>query len=197
VDELIELIVTKLGPRERRNYFPSDLSPLFDRLHAHEDFEQHVVATHAANFFAEFVDLEERERDLVMTVFANGCPGDMPENMHLHLEKIRRWLGIEPADISGVLKRMTPFGFEYELRESGEDEPGESPEDKLLALRWLDLAVPESPDDPPPDEELVMTVVVELVHLLTEDRCNECYRGVIERCDFSSLGPLDHSDATA
>lgn len=47
--------------------------------------------------------------------------------------------------------------------------------------------VPDDPDDPPPDEDLAMAVVVGMVEILTEDRCAECYRGVIERCDFASL----------
>ena len=57
----------------------------------------------------------------------------------------------------------------------------------LLALWWIDTMVPDDPDDPPPDEDLAMAVVVGMVEILTEDRCAECYRGVIERCDFASL----------
>jgi hypothetical protein len=83
----------------------------------------------------------------------------MPENMHLHLEKVRRWLKIEPDSVPGMLKRMSPFGFDYSLK-SDPEEPGEDPDDMLLALRWVDMMLPDDPNDPPPDEDFVMTVVV-------------------------------------
>ena len=122
-EELTALIVTKIGPRERTNFLPDDLSRLFARLGIDDEADQQAATRHAQSFFHEFHDLDAKERELVVAVFSAGCPGEMPENMHLHLEKIRRWLKIEPDSIAGMVKRMSPFGFEYSLK-SDPDEPG-------------------------------------------------------------------------
>ncbi len=185
-EELVLLIVEKLGPIERKDFIPDDLSRLYAHLGTHGEEECAAVAQVARSFFSEFSELNADERRLVFTIFTRGCPGAMPENMHIHVEKIRRWLDIDPGDLSGILKRISPFGFRFQrYRDEDEFDDGD---DEMVSINWIDLTVREGENELGPDEDFVMSVAVGIFDVMQEDYCDECVQGVIERCDFSPLG---------
>jgi TIR domain len=186
-DDLVDLIGQKLGPKERRNYFPPDLGRLFEHLGIEDPDLKDWATNHAQSFFSEFIDLDPTERRLVFNIFARGCSGNMPVDMHVSTEKLGRWLTIDPGDVPGKLKRIRPFGFEYRIYRDEEEAADES-DYQMVALTWKDLSVYGDEDDSV-DEDFVMEVVSAVIHIVAEDFCTQCVNGVIDRCDFSPLEP--------
>jgi len=184
VDDLVELISKKLGPRERRNYLPPEMDRLFEHLELEDAGQIEWATRHAVSFFYEFADLKPEERRVVFNILTRGCPGNMPVDVHVSLERLSRWLGVEPTEVVRTLKRLRPFGFEFSTYGDAAETEDES-DDQMVALSWQDMNV----YDEEFDEEFVMQVVVAIVETMSEDHCPQCVNGVIDRCDFSPLAP--------
>jgi TIR domain-containing protein len=87
---LAKLIAKKLGPRVRKNFFPPEPDRLFVALGADSQDEQRAVQSIAASFMRMLTRMNVDERRLVAHVFAEGCRQDLPDNIHMSLDLLRR-----------------------------------------------------------------------------------------------------------
>lgn len=179
--ELAGLIQSKLGPRPRKNYFPPVPDRLFAALGATSADEKDAVLEIAQSFMGSLLRMTPEERRLLASIFASGCRSEMPNNVHIDLDLLRRDLGHTPAEALSILRRMGSLGIELEMRNNDPDH-GE-----MIAVQWWDLVLRE------PDsivEEFSYDRSTEIAVAMLEvglDRCVQCTQRRIQELDFSDL----------
>lgn len=104
------------------------------------------------------------EHRLVAPIFTEGCRTQLPDNMHISLDIMRRDLGIAPSAIVERMRAMASIGFEEEIR---------SDEDTEMTCSWCDGAT---------------EVAVRMLDVgIGDDGCRQCAEQCIESLDFSLL----------
>lgn len=187
---LAALINMKLGPRVREKYFPPEPDALFEALDATADEEKEAVRGVASGFMLSLGRMTEEERWLLGTIFAVGCPSEMPQNMHVELDIIRRDLAMPIAEVQSKLRGMSALGVEMEIRESGDE--GASHEDATIAISWSDHTI--HPDDSLAQEfafERSTEIAAAMLEVGMDHYCLECARDRIVAMDFSGLAQND------
>lgn len=132
--ELVNLISQKLGPRHRGNYFPPHPDRLFKALGAKGKRHQSDVQRIAYAFFRVMSRMTAEERVLIHRVFANSCPAELPDNVHINLDLLRRVTGTPIAEIVEDVSHMASLGFFSKVRDGHDDEQPDS--DPYLVLEW-------------------------------------------------------------
>ncbi|RZT15199.1 TIR domain-containing protein [Kribbella sp. VKM Ac-2569] len=181
-DEVAALVVEKLGPRARENYFPPKPDLLFKALELEDPAEQDQAYAVATNFMNTLRRMSEAERRLIAQLFVYGCKSELPENVHDSLDLIRRELEVTPAETLATLRGVRSLGFKAEERS---DPDGEG--DDLVVVSWDNQVVYE--DDAMDDfnMEYSTLVAVEMLTVGSGDRCAQCARNCVEAMDFSNL----------
>lgn len=179
---LVELILEKVGATQRREYFPPEPDRLFTRLRIRSAKARSHAHSQALGFFNVLRRMTAEERDAVLTVMLLGCPAELPKNLHIHVDLLRRVTGKPPLRLKRILGGLSSLGFTCSLRPqqdhgAGPDRlPGSSQE---FVLDWTDLS--DESDYP------ALLAAREMVLGATEDYCEEHGRQFLERLDFSQL----------
>lgn len=179
---LVELILEKVGATQRREYFPPEPDRLFTRLRTHSAKAREHARSQALSFFNVLRRLTAEERDAVLTVMLLGCPAELPQNLHIHVDLLRRVTGKPPLRLKRILGGLSSLGFNCSLRPQQDHGagpnrlPGSSQE---FVLDWTDLS--DDSDYP------ALLAAREMVLGATEDYCEEHGRQFLERLDFSQL----------
>lgn len=125
----------KLAPRVRERFFPAKPVKLFTALAAASSAERRAAENVARSFMETLIRMTLDERRLLAHLFAEGCRTQLPDNVHINLDIVRRDLGFAPTDVLERLRAMTSLGFELEVR------PDEEHGDDVLAVRWIDTMI--------------------------------------------------------
>ena len=188
---LADIVLQKLGNPLRQEYLPPVLDRLFERLEIDEDDHetQASVESQARSFFEVLRRMTLDERNVIFSLIRSGCYTDMPDNVHINTDLLRRLSGKPVARLKRLLGGIRSLGFECSIRESTEDEAcvhgtvlGDS---YLFELNWVDLSDGGG-------EYPALLVASEMVAGATENYCEEHGGLFLERLDFSQL-----SSATA
>ena len=190
---LAKLIAEKLGPRVRQNFFPPEPDLLFSALAADSADEQRAVRSIATSFMRVLTRMTADERRLVAHIFAEGCREDLPDNIHMSLDLLRRDFGVAPTGIVERMRAMTALGFEQEIGTA------EDHDDDVIIVSWSDTVNYE--DDTFVQDfafEMATEVAVRMLDVAAGGpRCQEHAEQFVEhlaRLDFSGLAS---STATA
>lgn len=183
--DLANLALQKLGNPLRRDYLPPVLDRLFERLGIEEDEDAKASArSQAWSFFQVLRRMTVDERTVVLKLLRFGCPEDLPQNVHIDTDLLRRLTGKSVARLKRLLGGIRSLGFECSIRESTDEEArvhgtvlGDS---YLFELNWIDLS-----DD---GEYPALFVAHEMVAGATENYCEEHGEEFLDRLDFSQLG---------
>lgn len=179
---LPRIISKKLGPWVRRKFFPPEPDNLFSALGAASPDERHAVGRIAVSFMQTLMRMTVNERSLVVHIFADGCRTQLPNNVHISLDIVRRDLGIAPTALVGRLRAMASIGFEEKIR--SDEERG----DDVLVVRWIDTITYE--DDFTIDfaDERATEVAVRMLDVgIGDEGCQQCAEQCIDSLDFSLL----------
>lgn len=187
---LADLINRKIGPRVREKYLPPEPDALYDALGATTDEEKEAVRSVANGFMLSLSRMTEDERWLLGTIFAIGCPSEMPDNMHVELDIVRRDLKMPIAEVESTLRGLRALGVEMELRESGDE--GASHDDATIAVSWADHMI--HPEDSLAQEfafERSTEIAAAMLEVGMDHYCLQCARDRIVAMDFSGLARVD------
>lgn len=190
---LSALIAGKLGKTSRQQYLPPTLDRLFESLEIEDDQEaQDHVSARAFSFFEALGRMTPDERDAIIALFRYGCPTDLPDNIHIDVDFLRRLTGKSVARLKGLLGGLRSLGFGCSLSKSNKDEtdlPGTMLGDAyFFRLRWLDLNVRE--ESPALEQQIpAMLVARRMIDLVAENYCVEHGAEALDRLDFSPLAP--------
>jgi hypothetical protein len=180
--KLAKLISQKLGPRVREKFFPPEPDKLYAAFGTSSSEERDAIRRVAISFMQTLIRMTVDERRLIAHIFAEGCWTQLPDNVHISLDIVRRDLSIAPAAAVESLKGMASLGFEQEI---GSDEDHG---DDIIVVRWIDTM--NYDDDTTADfsYERATEVAVRMLDVgAGDDGCKECRRQCVETLDFSLL----------
>ena len=184
-NELADLIIRKVGTQQRKHYLPPNLDRLFERLGITDDVEARDEAVeHARAFFSVLRRMTTDERKAVTGLIQLGCPEDLPDNLHVDADLLRRHTGLPVARLKGLLGGVGSLGFASSIREGREHDsglPGTTLGDtEVFYLEWVNLT--RTQHGLP-----ALVVASEMILRATADYCAEHGAPFLERLDFSQL----------
>ena len=143
-EELSEMIIEKVR-KGRSEYFPLELDRLFDRLDVADETDEvkEDVRAVAYHFFDYLRRMSDEERSTVISLFGFGCPGEMPENIHIHTDLLERHTGFTFERLKTTLDGINSLGFECYIRFIEHSNQGDnrtlSDGHSEFVLEWRDL----------------------------------------------------------
>ncbi len=183
--ELADLIREKIGDRPQEEYFPPIPDRLFARLRAKTERAQDRIHVQALVFFEALQRMSPDERLVVTTAFRRGCIGELPDNVHVDLDLLRRYTGFPVAKLKRLLGGLRSLGFYCSLRDAHgcEDTIGGS---ELIVVTWDHLLDMSS--------KKATLIAREIIVGATDDYCEDCGMQALQRLDFSQLASATMSE---
>jgi len=137
--ELVSLIQQKLAHFPKEEVLPEKLDELLASLSVEEEMEVEEVSIITHDFFNTLKKMSESERLVVFTILLQGCPSELPENVHMSLDLIRRSTGMSIVKIMRLLGEVRSLGFYSQINDGGCDEEslGTLP---VAYLEWHNLS---------------------------------------------------------
>ena len=176
--QLADLVQSKIGARQITNYFPPVPDKLFHRLGLVNLAERNKVAAKSHSFFFHLGRMTPEERNVLTTVFRFGCSIELPENIHINLDYLRRLTGMSPSRCLRILTGTRSLGVESKIRKSRR---GDS-EGDVVVVEWHDMRV--SNEDP---NSNATGIANEVIQTALEGYCDKCGPDQLARLDFSQL----------
>jgi hypothetical protein len=110
--QLSDLIVKKVGIPAQSYYLPPMPDRLFARLKANTARSRRYVTQQAQEFVDALERMSDIEKKLLADIFMYGCPADLPHNIHIDNDLLRRITGLPPATCVRKFQRMASLGFQ-------------------------------------------------------------------------------------
>jgi hypothetical protein len=180
VEELCEVIIKKIGPRPREDYFPPAPDRLFKIFKARSRKDRDFIKSAAYRFFQSLSRMSIEERGFVYDVFVNCCPAELPENVHINLDLLRRITEMQPAKIKKIAAGIQSLGFDYSIREKHDLESEEDDGGPIFVLEWHNMSLQYGGNH--------TLIANEVITCVTDQYCDEHARMMFERLDFGQLG---------
>lgn len=178
--EFSEIVVSKIGKPQMRNYLPPIPDKLYKEIGAKNKSLKDAVLQTALQFLDVLKRMTDVEKCVVFNFFIHGCPGELPDNVHIHIDLLRRVLDMNPAKMKRILEGLFSLGFKFSLQERACD--GHS--GRLYFLEWHDMSA-----------ERFGNATLIAKHMIVgalQNLCEDCGFAALMRLDFSQL-----SSATA
>jgi len=175
---LAELIKSKIGERQAQNYFPPEPDRLFERLGVVDAELKNEIAASAHSFFRTLERMTDDERHVVTAIFQNGCPTELPDNVHISVDYLRRVTEFAPSRAMRVLASVRSLGIESRIRKARR-KVGEG---DVVILEWHDYRV--SRENPDTNATLIANEVIDAA---VDGYCDRCGGERLARLDFSQL----------
>lgn len=180
-EELAALIAEKLGGRQRHDYLPPIPDRLFEALGAKDDEAKEMLLVGARSFFESLKRMTQEERHVVFSVFLHGCPAELPENIHINIDLLRRYVGMTPGRIKKIMGQIASLGFSSYMREDDETD-GHLGKNEMLVVTFAILSAGYDSD-----EDSGTGIANEMIELSTEAYCEEHGLEALHRLDFHQL----------
>jgi hypothetical protein len=176
--QLAELVQSKIGTRQISNYFPPVPDRLFKRLGVVTTEAKNEVTATAHSFFFHLSRMTPEERHVLTSVFRFGCPTELPKNVHINVDYLRRITGMSPSRCVHILAATRSLGIEPKVRKARR---GDS-EGDVVVVEWHDLrGERQGPDRNATD------IANDVILGAVEDYCDACGNDNLARLDFSQL----------
>jgi len=172
-------IRAKIGGHFRSQYLPPVPDRLFKMLRGISTKKRGEIFTTAHSFLTSVKRMSKDERRLLFHFFKNSCPEELPKNVHISMDLLRRVSGFPPAKIRRLLGGLRSLGFSTTTRHDDETPPDELGSSEMLVLEWNDLSLSML--------EHGTTIANAMIHGATLDYCEEHGLMAWERLDFSQL----------
>lgn len=182
-NQLANLIEQKVGPRVRENYLPPVPDRLFAALRLRRNKDKDAVFRVAWRFLDVLKRMKPDERQVVYCTFIEGCSEELPINVHVSIDLLRRITSFTPAKILRLVSGLRSLGFWASTR----DQP-QSPEhlgaDTLLVLEWHDMSTDSI------DVRHGTAVACEMIRGAVRGYCEEHGNAALEKLDFGQLASI-------
>jgi TIR domain len=178
--ELATLIQQKVGPRQRDNFFPPSPDGLYERMGIDTDEERALVGGVAYKYFQSLRRMTDDEVRAVWAVIMRGCAAELPENMHISLDLLRREVEMPATQVLELLGSIRSLGFQASLRDDEDIGDHElTADDQMVVLSWSHMS---SLDYPAP-----LLVAYAMTWTAAGHYCEHHALDAYLRRDFSSL----------
>jgi hypothetical protein len=182
-NDLAALIDEKLGPRQKENFLPPDP----DRLHTALDLEEQEerdLATHKSSaFFTALQRMSPDERTVLYALARNACGAELPDNLHINADLLRRITDMPPAQLKALLASIRSLGFMCSTRPATDGHQNELvPDDEMLVLDWRELSAA-----PKLDGISDLEVAVVMLRLARDPYCEAHGQQALMQLNFTGL----------
>lgn len=162
----------------RNQYLPPVPDRLFKALGARSVKRMDEVYEAAEHLLRVLQRMSEDERSLLYYFFRDACPAELPKNVHINIDLLRRVSGFPYNKIRRLLGGLSSLGFSTTTM-AHEHPPGELGRSEMLVLEWNDFSFsgPESTTD----------IASAMIRGSGIGYCEEHGRMAWERLDFSQL----------
>jgi hypothetical protein len=177
--QLANMIRQKVGKRQTQNYLPPVPDYLFNALGAENDVEQDQIFGHANRFLSVLRRMTPDERHVIFQFIIHACPAELPENIHVNIDLLRRYTGFTVQRLKRILGNLQSLGFFTSIREDDETCDQNFGKSQMFVLEWNDMNV-ETGDN-------ATDIACEMIIGAIRDYCEECGFQALQRLDFSQL----------
>jgi hypothetical protein len=179
--ELADIITAKIGPRSRTNYFQPVPDRLFKALKAKTKSSRQEIGDSALIFFRDLKRMSAPERRLIYNIFANCCPAQLPKNVHIDLDLLRRITRVPIPRIVRMTEKLGVLGFDSKVRLGHGKKPTKQDRNPVLVLEWHNRSVALEGDSNH------TRIANEILQLATDGLCEGCGREALRKLDFAQL----------
>jgi hypothetical protein len=166
------------------NVLPPVPDRLFKRLDVTTARQKEITVARAEGFLDVLRRMSDEERDGIFRIFGNGCPTDLPDNIHINLDFLRRLSGFPVSKLKRILGHLRSLGFFIALRDESHDEYLGSTQ--VVALEWHCMGVGYAGN--------ATGVANEMIDGVIESYCDEHGLVALGNLDFSALASVTKSD---
>jgi hypothetical protein len=177
--KVARLLFSKLGDRQVENYFPPVPDRLFTLLDIKTARKEDAAATSAHKFFISLGRMNEEERHVLMNVFRYGCPNELPGNIHISIDLLRRVSGIPPSRAVRVLDGIRSLGVESKIRRAPRRRDSEG---DVVVVQWHDTSIGIERSN-----INATKIACAVIDGALEGYCSICGTEHLKRMDFSQL----------
>ena len=184
-EELAKMIIKKVGKPQAENYFPPEPDRLYKRLKLRSVKSRNTANLRANHFFRVLQRMSHEEREVVFQTIICGCPAELPENIHIRIDMLRRITNFTVAKIKRLVGGLSSLGFEVTYRDQHEHEEDTTyNKDSVLVIEWHDMSVDISVSGN------ATIVVSEMICGAIEGFCEECGLINLRKLNFSQLASV-------
>lgn len=177
--QLADLIVEKLGPRQRVDFLPPTPDRLFQRVKANTKARREETSAQLYCFHEAMKRMNIDERKVLIDFVWHSCHTKMPKNFHINLDLLRRETGFPTPKLRQILGNLSSLGFTCRIKEQRNS-------NELLPQYFVEMefhALRTAVEEPGPHNTLVDAVFDEI----GEQICSDCARKDLMAADFSQL----------
>jgi hypothetical protein len=184
-EKIAALIIVKVGKRQAQDYFPPQPDLLFKWLKAKSIKSKEVAHIRADQFFRTLKRMSQDEREVIFQSFINGCVMELPDNIHINVDLLRRFTGFAPAKIQRLLSGINSLGFFCKFRDHHDNKiKGSIKKQQVVVIEWHNMSTDESVGGN------ATIVAHEMIKGALEGYCPECGMDALRRLDFSQLATV-------
>jgi hypothetical protein len=182
VEQFADMIIKKIGKRQQSNYFPPTPDRLFKELKLRNSKSKEITYARACDFFCNLKRMTEDERHIIFQAFIHGCPVELPKNIHIDIDLLRRITNFPPTKISRLASGLSSLGFNMNYRDLHDhSEEGSSKKERVIVIEWHDRTVDK-------DISGKATAVADvMIKCAIENCCEKCGMERLRLLDFSQL----------
>jgi hypothetical protein len=182
VQQFADIIIKKIGKRQQSNYFPPSPDRLFKELKLKGAKSKNIVHLKANNFFRTLQRMSKDEIHIICHTFIYGCPAELPHNMHINIDLLRRITNFAPTKNLRLARGLSSLGFNVKDRDNHKHpEKGSLGSGRVIVIEWHDMSV---------DKDIygnATAVATAMIRCAIEDCCEECGMKKLRELDFSQL----------
>jgi hypothetical protein len=178
-DQLVAMIKQKIGDRQTTNYLPPVPDRLFKALDAENDDERNLIYVYAHRFLNVLRRMSSEERTILFQVFLNCCPAELPGNVHIDIDLLRRHTGFAPRKLKRILGNLRSLGVYTSLRDGHRTSDEQVGKLHLFVIEWHDTSVDGGGN--------ATFVASKMIECAIENYCEEHGDEALDRLDFSQL----------
>lgn len=186
--QFADLIMQKIGERQKEDYFPPAPDRLFQNLKLKSAKGRERARSRAYDFFKALTRMNRDERKTVVTIFLQGCPTELPTNVHINIDLLRRLTGFAPGKLLRLLSSLGSLGFYVRVCDEQGDADDLASQAKLVALEWHDMTTDEQVEGNATREANAA------ISAAASGLCEECALNHLLRLDFSQLARVTSED---
>ncbi len=177
--ELAQMVVRKIGLPLLSDYVPYYPKAFYKYWHIPQK-ERSSVYDSLKLLVDELRKTESDERRLLYALFTEGCPSDLPENIHINIDVIRRSLKFSEARTIRLVQGIASLGIEAKImnqKDSGWGGHLRKNKSKLAVVQFYSRETGEN----------ITGLLSMLMDFLADKLCPDCSQKAFYRLDFSCL----------
>jgi hypothetical protein len=177
--ELAKMLVQKIGHTSLTEYMPREPKTFYKFYHIVRESKA-IVYDILMLLMDELKKTRTDERLILYFLFTDGCPADLPDNIHINIDVLKRISGFNSKKIASIVQGMSSLGIEgqiVEREQSGWSEHIKKHTSKIVVVRIYSRESAEN----------ITAFLSMVLDSFSYRLCPQCAEEAFNRLDFSCL----------